>query len=447
MVFIGRNAAQLRALAMTAAAVVVLAACGSSGGGGGVKKNVPAGAINRSYAGTTISVLVPPWEAYKKSVLAEFTKRTGIKVKLTSLAWDSIHDKIVTSEAAHVAPADVTEVDWSWMGQFGAAGWYLPLNKYVTKSELQDNYVAPVFDYHGQQLAVPYNLDFRSTFVNVTDFHKAGITTMPTSWSQLLKDAQTLRAKGVLPHPVGVPLSVTEGASTPWYALIKSAGSELFDKNYKPLFTGTDSAGYKAMQFERTLYKDGLISPGAISLTDVQVGNLFGAGQVAIGLSFSPSAASTLANPSAAKIAKQHDKVAMIPLPGPTGGTGTFGLPEGLGVPKLSNHQGAATMFINWSQSQDVMTAMFKDPNSGDLPPTKSALHHLDSTHQLIDGKAILSVLPSVKPLFPQGAPTWYPQFSNDVATTLQAVVQGKRPVGAGLQSLASQVAKLRQHS
>ena len=34
--------------------------------------------------------------------------------------------------------ADVTEFDWSWTGQFGAAGWFLPLESYLPASMLSD---------------------------------------------------------------------------------------------------------------------------------------------------------------------------------------------------------------------------------------------------------------------------------------------------------------------
>lgn len=433
------------ALAVLTTAV---AACGSSAGGSSAVASLKPGTISRAYAGTTISVLVPPWESYPKQQLAQFTKLTGIKVNLQSLAWDSIHDKVVSSEAAHVAPADVTEVDWSWVGQFCAAGWYAPLGSYVTQGAVSGNIVAPVFRCHGQQMAMPYNLDFRVTYINVTDFRKAGINSLPTTWNELAADARQLKSKGVLQYPVGVPLSVTEGSSTPWYALTKSAGGDLFTSNGQPAFTSPGSPAYQALEFEKTLYQSGLTQPGSISLTDQQVSTLFQQGKVAIELSFSPANAAGYNDPSVSQIAKNHDQVALIPLPGSDGHrTGTFGLPEGLGIPKLSQHPGAAAMFINWSQREDVMTAAFKDPNLGNLPPTTTALHALNSQGLLVDGKQLLAILPTVKPLFPEGTPVWYPQFSNDAATMIQSVVQGRQQPGAALKALAAQAAALRGQS
>jgi multiple sugar transport system substrate-binding protein len=448
--------ARNRRLAATAAAVALLAgaaACSSSGGsgGGGTAAASPSagfkpGVLSRADAGQTISVLLPPWGDMAQPQLAKFTAATGIKVNLEQMAWDSIHDKVVSAEAAGVAPADVTEVDWSWVGQFGAAGWYTPLNKWLPASLIGGSPVAANFSVSGQQIAMPYNIDFRSTIVNMTLLKKAGITSPPTTWAQLLTDAQQIKARGVLASPVGVPLSVTEGTSTPWYALIKSAGGSVLDSSGNPAFSSSTSAGAQALQLEATLYKDGLIPQGEISLTDQQTSNLFAAGQIAIELSYSPSALSAYTTPATSKVAK--DDIVLAPIPGTDGTTtGTFGLPEGLGIPKQSTHQAAAAMFIDWWEQLPQLLASYNNPNMGNVPPLTSALSYLNSHNDLIDGSAVMAILPSVSPLFTGGAPTWYPQFSTDVATMIQNVVEGKSSVSAALSQLASETQSLKAQS
>lgn len=405
-----------------------------------------AGAINRQYAGTTISVLLPPWGQMPKSQLAKFTKATGIKVNLQEMAWDSIHNKVVTSEAAHVAPADITEVDWSWVGQFGTAGWYTPLNKYISPKALSASTVAKIFTLHGQLVAMPYNIDFRAMILNWTDFQRAGITKAPATWSGLLADAKLLKAKGIVNYPIGVPLSITEGASTPWYAYTKAAGGELFSSSFKPLFTATSSPGAQALRFERALYQDHLIPPGEVTMTDVQTDTAFQAGQTAIQLSYTPGALPGDTSPSTSAIAKAHDVVRLVPLPGHNGhATGTFGLPEGLGIPKLAKHKAAAAMFINWWEQTPQLLVSYHNPNMGNLPPERYAMQALVTQHQLIGGSAILSILPSVQPLFPQGTPVWYPQFSHDAATMVQSVVTGKAHAMVALRQLGAQVKTLQQ--
>jgi len=84
---------------------------------------------------------------------------TGITMDMESLDWNSIHDKIVTAEAGGESPADVVEMDWTWVAQFGAAGWFTPLNDYLTAQQIQDSVGANIFVNGGKQIGLPYNLD------------------------------------------------------------------------------------------------------------------------------------------------------------------------------------------------------------------------------------------------------------------------------------------------
>ena len=418
-----------------------ISACGASPSSSNASKSsgYKAGAINRQYAGTTITVLVPPYAGMPKSQLAKFTKKTGIKVNLETLAWADIHDKIVTAEAAHIAPADVTEVDWSWVGQFSQANWYTPLNNYIAPTYLKNAINRDVFTIHGQLLAMPYNFGFKETTINWTDFQKAGIKAIPTDWAQVLQDAKILKQKGVVQYPVGFPLSIGESNSTNWYALIKSAGGELFNSKWVPQFTSPSSPGYQAVAFEKQLYQGGLMPPGIVSLHNIQVQQLFAAGKIAIALTSGPLFMAMFKNPQTSNVA--NDTLKIVPLPGNDGHrTGTFGLPEGLGIPKLSKHKGAAAEFINWWMQTPQLMLSYNDPNMGNPPPQLNVLTELAKTNKIQGGEEIMSILPTVKPLFPQGTPIWYPQFSTDAATMLQSVVEGHASVKSGLQTLASQV-------
>src|SRR3954469_20736177 len=81
----------------------------------------------KPLAGKSITVLMPSPQA--ATIAADFEKETGIHVDMQTLSWDDIRPKLVTALIAGPAPADVTEIDWSWTGQFKAADWYVPLNK------------------------------------------------------------------------------------------------------------------------------------------------------------------------------------------------------------------------------------------------------------------------------------------------------------------------------
>ena len=132
-----------------------------------------------------------------------------------------------------------------------------------------------------------------------------------------------------------------------------------------------------------------------------------------------------------------HDKILFVPLPGSTAGQmGTFGLPEGLGIPMQSTNKGAAAMFIYWWEQEPQQLMEWTDAKDmGNLPAQVGALQKLVQMGEV--SKEILNAQKYVKPLFPQGTPTWYPAFSTEVSQVVQAVCQGHLSVSDGLSKLA----------
>ncbi|WP_167815167.1 ABC transporter substrate-binding protein [Sporolactobacillus shoreae] len=419
-------------LAVIFAITMLVSACGNSSTGN-----------SSSTSGQTINVLLPPWGNFPKSMLAQFKKETGITVHLTTMSWDDIHDKIVTSSAAGVAPADVTEFDWSWIGQFGQAGWYEPLNKYFSSSVINDTKTMPIFKYKGNYLAMPYSNDFRVTYINKSIFNKAGITKMPTTPEELMNDAVQVKNKGVFKYPIGLPLSATEGTATPWYLLTKSFGGDLFDSNFKPEFTDKNSAGYKAMAFIISgLKQQKIIDPAAVSLKDTDVISNFQHGKTAVDLAGWVGNMSLYQNKAKSTVA---NSAVMIPTPGENGKSRTFGLPEGLGIPKASTHKEAAAKFIQWIIQPKQLTEIYS--SLGLLPNRQSVLQELDKEGKLSGGKTVIKVMPTVEPLFKQGAPSWYLKFSTDVSTTINQMASGSMSIDAGLKHIADNVNQINKNN
>lgn len=419
------------------AGVLGLTACSSPTATQAPAGGFTPGKLSRAYSGTTVSVMMPPWGSFKKDVLAQFTKRTGVKVNLQTLAWDAIHDKVVTAEASGQAPADVVELDWTWVSQFGAAGWLLPLEKYIPASQLQDSVGASTFVQGGKQIGMPYSLDFRGTEVNMTMLKKAGITTPPKNWSDVLTDAEAVKKKGIVSYPIGLPLKILEGTSTPWYTLIRSSGGQILTTKGQPAFE-QGGIGQAALQFIRDAYAKGLVDPGSIGLTDLQVGDNFTAAQSAVLLATGPGSNALYRDPKKSKIAK--DDLQFIHSPGQKDDTGaTVGLEEGLAIPKASKHREAAAMFISWWLQTPQMIAAYQDPDMGLLPPSKAALQQLSSSGKLANSDTVLTLAKNIQPVIPGGTPTWYSKFSAAAAATIQSVALGHTTPAAGAADLAKQ--------
>lgn len=406
-------------------ALVALTGCGSKS-----KSSTSTTAVE-SIAGQTITVTLPSWANVPKTLLADFTKQTGVKVNLNITGWGAIRDKVSVSNAAGKSLGDVTEFDWSWTGQFGRSGWYEALDSVLPPALTQDLLNSPAFSIDGHQYAVCYSNDFRMSAYNKTMFAKAGIATPPATLDEVLADARILKQKGIVKYPVAVPVSASEGTATAWYLLTLALGGQLFDADFKPQFDKPDSAGYKALQFLVTLQKEGLVTPAATSPNFVIDDEFYG-GRAAIVLPGGPDELSTANDPKSSKIVGQ---AAYMPVPGSSGPGTTFGLPEGIGVTSHSAHKAAAEAFIKWWMQPKTLLALHK--SLGLLPCRTSVIKTLVSSGQLSGGAEITAQLKHLAPLFPQGAPQWYERFSSDAANQVNAAVYAQTSVGAALANLA----------
>jgi multiple sugar transport system substrate-binding protein len=387
-----------------------------------------------SLAGQKITVLLPPWGTLPKDMTDRFQKETGIKLDLQTLGWDDIRTKVVTSMVAGTAPADVTEVDWSWVGQFGQANWYTPLNDRIDAATVADIPTTKSFRFGGNLLAIPYNNDFRILIYNKKLFEAAGITEPPKTIEELTADARLLKQKGIVTYPIALPLSATEGVSTAWYLLTKAFGGELFGPNYTPLFTDPNSAGYKALAWEIDALKTGLIDPASTGLTDVQIQDEVKNGRAAIDVAGWAGNPATYNDPKQSKVAGQ---IVAAVMPGEGGKSRTFGLPDALGIPANSEHKDAAVAFIKWWM--EPANQIEADATLGDLPTRTSVLETLNKEGKLAAGDVLLAQIPTIGPLFPLGTPPWYPQFSSAVSSSINAAAKGSMTVDQAVQHIAAQ--------
>ena len=358
-------------------------------------------------------------------MISSFTKATGVKVNYVVTGWDATHTKLVVANTARTYIADVAEFDWSFTGQFAGAKWVEPLESYLPKPLLADlASTDAAFKSGGKTYAACFSNDFRISIYNKKLFAKAGITTFPRTLAELGKAADKLKAAGVQ-YPLSIPMAATEGGVTPWYLLTLANGGQLFDKNFKP------------------------------HVPEARLGRLQGAavggagGQEGLGL-----ARRRLARRRhrVRQVHRRADRDRARDRPGQprdgqrqersraspgrrsrrssrasTGPQASFGLPEGLSIPVTAKHKAAAAAFIEWWQKPANAISIYK--KEGNLPCGSSVIKQLAASGQLAGGKVLAQELKLVKPLFPQGAPVWYSQFSSDAQGLLNAAVKGQMSV------------------
>ena len=397
------------------------------------------GFASLARAAGPLALLLPPWGTLPKEMTDKYTADTGGTLNIETLGWDEIHTKIVTSMVANTAPATGTEMDWSWVGQFGSAGWYDDLTALVPADVLADIPTAAIFTYGGKLIGVPYNNDFRVMIYNKAHLDAAGAK-VPTTMDELLAAARAVKAKGASEFPIGLPLSVSEGAATAWYLMTKAFGGDLFDKDFKPLFTTPDSAGFKAMQFEVDALKEGLIDPASTGLKDNEVQELFKVGKITFDLAGQAGILAVYTDPAKSTVAA--DAHAAL-VPNVTGKSRSFGLPEAIGVPVSAENKDQMPTYLTWMLTPEVMIANYK--TLGVLPTRLTVLAALGKDGSLKEGDVLAAQAAVAEPLFAQGTPGWYSEFSGAVQTALNAAAKGQIDVTTAMKQIADAAAAAQQ--
>jgi multiple sugar transport system substrate-binding protein len=420
---------------------LALLATACSGGGGTTASSATKGVkIN-----VALHIPAPP-----KASLDAFTKETGITVNWTNIDWDSLQTKIAAGATAKTYFADATDVDWSRVGQLGKLNWFYPMEKYVdTKSLTADMPQLASFTIGGHVIGIPFDASFLVTTVNKKMFAKAGVSKMPTTIDQYTQDLKQVKARGGVQYPLNIPFAAAEGLSTYWYQTTAAFGGTILDGQGKPQFATPDSAGYKAAQWMVDALKQGLVPPGNINVSDSQgQQTLMAQGQVAsVFGDYSGNVGSLYDVPSASKVVHQ---VAYLPTPGASGPAPNMSNPDGIGIPRTAKYPAAAAKFIEWFTSA-ANQADFAGINGPDkalktytLPSRLTAVDQLAAKGKLIQGNALGSLLKSsARPVFPAGAPAWYPQFSNAVYTNLHSAATGALTVDAAIKAIAGAANRL----
>ena len=252
-----------------------------------------------------------------------------------------------------------------------------------------------------------------------------------------------MQAKGISKHPLNIPFTAAEGLSTYWYETTGALSGTILDQHGKPQFKDPSSPGYKAAEWMVNAMKTGLVPPGNINVSDSQgEQTLMAKGVVATTFSDYSGLVGSLYNvPSSSSVV---NKVKYIPTPGATGTAANLSNPDGIGIPKQAKYPNAAAKFIEWFTSVQQQVD-FSGANGAAkawaayaLPSHLSAVQEMARKGNLVGGDQLSAMLAKSKPVFPGGAPAWYPQFSNSVYTHLHGAAVGSESVSQAINAIAS---------
>jgi multiple sugar transport system substrate-binding protein len=338
----------------TSAALVTLAFLTAACGGG---SNTPSGTSDKG----PIQIWTMEDSKSFTALMQEFTQQTGIQVQVEAVPWGNVNDKLTTAVASGNGP-DVMQIGLSLLPTFESANALLDLRPYVNDhSGLQSsNYLGAVaankINPSGKVLSVPWVSDVRVLFYRTDLLSAAGITSPPTSWSQLHDDAATLAKRGQGKYGYYIP----QWDSALPVEFTWDAGGDVIDSSGKVNF---NTPQFKAAaDFYISFYKDHLV-PTSSDFDQTQ-GFISGSAPMLISGPYLAAGISSAAP-------QLNGKWGVSMLPRDVSNTSLFA-GSNMGVWKGSKHVQASLRLLDWLAQPSSQLSWYKAAN--ELPTVKTAL-------------------------------------------------------------------------
>ncbi|MCH4008826.1 ABC transporter substrate-binding protein [Companilactobacillus sp.] len=379
-----------------------------------------------------ITVMVPDWGAPSKSMLKDFEKESGVKANVQPTSWDDIKSKVSIASNGKQAPADVIEVDWSWVGEFEKANWLEKVD--VSKNDIKDMPSLSTFKVDGNYYAVPYSNGVRMLYANKKMLSEAGVDQMPSDWSSLDKDMKALKDKDVVKYPLQFPLRAEENATTTFLTYAYLRNGIIFNKDN----TLNKASALDTFKFIENGVKSGYIDPNSVSTDGMDTYNGLNNAKGAFLIGPSSFTVSTN-NKKTSKVVGQIQPIKVTSDKGASSKSVAF--TEAVGISKFSKNKKAAAKFVKWYSSAKVQKQLNKNLNN--IPTRTSVLQQLVDDKSIKNGEVLVDSNKVVGMPFPNGVPQNYSKISSAIFNTVNKVGRQKLTAQQATDYLAKEINKI----
>ena len=316
----------------------------------------------QAQADTTLNALFMAQAAYSEDDVRAMTEafttaNPGITVNLEFVPYEGLHDKTVLAQGSG-GGYDVVLFDVIWPAEFATNGILVDVTDRIT-DEMKSGVLPGAWttvQYNGRSYGMPWILDTKYLFYNKDILAQAGITNPPGTWSELVKQAKTIKEKGLVEHPIAWSWAQAEAAICDYTTLLSAYQGSFLDASGKPAFQS--GGGLEALQYMVDSYNAGLSNPNSKEFLEEDVRGVFQNGEAAFALNWTYMY--NLANdPKESKVA---GKVGVAAAPGIAGKSDVSAVngSMGLGIPSTSENVDEAWKYIVFMTSQPVQNQYAK---------------------------------------------------------------------------------------
>ncbi|HET9076125.1 MAG TPA: ABC transporter substrate-binding protein [Acidimicrobiales bacterium] len=446
-----------RATAVVAGGLAVASLLGACGGSGksasGATSNTTAGSSGSSGTAAPSGGSTAPGNATSGSItwwaspittsgpdprtvlIQAFEKANpGIHVTLVSAPNDTDTNRAaLTTQISGGGGPDVYMGDVIWPAQFGAHQLAVPLSKYLPSSYWSTfaNGLVAGATYKGEVYGAPLFEDQGFLYYR-KDILQADNLPVPTTWEQLMSEAQQIQKKGQAQYGYVFQGADYEGATCDFMEFLADAGGKVLNSSADKSELTANGDALKALTFEQQLVNSGVSPKAESTFQESQAMDTFDSGKSAFLRNWDYAYSTSQASGSAVV-----GKVGVAPMPTFTGqsqpGYSNIG-GWNLYANPHSKNLAADLTFIKWmtgTDAQKILATQFSE-----IPTNQS----VRTSPDVIASNAVLAVVPKTK-LVPRPAQTPnYPAVSQAIYQNVSAVLAGQKSPQAALSAANSAI-------
>ena len=368
----------------------------------------------------------------RQQLIQMFEKENpGIQVQLVQMpnSTDTQRNTYVTQISSGSTTPDVYSGDVIWPAQFANAGLAMPLDQYfpssITSGIIPGGIQADT--YQGKLYAVPWFTDAGFLYYRKDLLQKENLP-VPTTWPQLLQEAQTLQSKGDVKYGFVWQGAQYEGLVCDFVEDLAGAGGNVLTSSGQVVLNSPQAV--KAVSFMRQLITSGVSPQAVTTYQEPESLNAFLAGDAAF-LRNWPYAWAVSQDPKQSKVV---GKVGMAVLPNWSGGvTGPAALGGwNLFINPHSQHVDQAVAFIKFLISPEAQ--QFIALKGGHLPILEAAYND----PQLQAADPFFALKPTIV-----SRPSWtpnYAQLSAKLQVQLHNAITGAETPAAAVAEAAKEI-------
>lgn len=392
-----------------------------------------------AVAASQINALFMTQAAYSENDIRAMTQNfqkqhPDVSVNLEFVPYEALHDKIVAARGAGGNGYDVVLFDAIWPAEFTRFDLLQDVSARITPEEKDKVFPGAMNTviYKGKTLGMPWILDTKYLYYNRAMLSKAGITTPPQTWQQVLDDAKIIKQKKIVNYPLVWSWSQAEALVCDYTTLVSGFGGQFY-QNGKLNFSSP--ASLKALNLMKSSLDDGLSNPASREYLEEDVRKSFSNGDAAFALNWTYMY--NMANdPKQSKVAGD---VGIMPAPGDAPGqAGGVNGSMGLGIAKGSTHPEQAWQYIQYMTSQPVQNQYARLS----LPIWKSS--YQDPAVKKDQESLIAAADKSLNVMLSRPETADYSRLSNQLQQQLQQVLLGKTTAQDAMAAVDKSAARLR---